>query len=196
MIQTQLIGISQMNFQKESLRMYCDCTDLKMMKTFLVYDVCVCLHFIFTECFQKKNYKLKKWPCWKYTQRNNYFTHRLASCLIWVSTWSKKQVGSIYSHSMAYINVARTRWTITYCVIKQFECNPQRVHACNLRKCAKTEKQSVCVASVKYGFERTRSLHFQPRNPAPVRQKWSCVWIDLNGTCNILISVFCTINVH
>jgi len=31
-----------------------------MMKTFLVYAVCVCLHFIFTECFHKKNYKLKK----------------------------------------------------------------------------------------------------------------------------------------
>jgi len=46
MIQAQLIGINQMKFQKESLRMYYDCTDLKMIKTFLVYAVCVCLHFI------------------------------------------------------------------------------------------------------------------------------------------------------
>ena len=110
-------------------------------------------------------------------------THRLASCLIWVSTWRKKQIGSIYSHSLAYINVAKTKWTIPCGVIKQFECNPQRVHACNLRKCAKTEKQSVCVASVKYEFERRRSLHFQPGNPAPVRQKVMVVrsdWFEWN----------------
>jgi len=31
MIQAQMTGINQMNFQKESLRMYCDCTNLKMM---------------------------------------------------------------------------------------------------------------------------------------------------------------------
>ena len=48
---------------------------------------------------------------------------------------------------------------------------PQHVHACNLRKCAKTKVKSVCVASVNCEFERRRSLHFQHRNPAPVRQK-------------------------
>jgi len=59
MIQAQLTGINQMNVHKESLRMYCNCTDLKMIKTFLVYAVCVCLHFIFTEYSHKKSYTLK-----------------------------------------------------------------------------------------------------------------------------------------
>ena len=37
---------------------------------------------------------------------------------------------------------------ITSCIIKQFECNPQRVYTCNLHKYAKTEIQTVGVASV------------------------------------------------
>jgi len=138
--------------------------------------VFVCISFS-QSASTRKTINWKKWPCRKYTQRNNYFTHRLASYLIWVSTWSKKQIGSIYNHSLAYISVAKTRWTIPCCVIKQFECNP-RVHACNLRKCAKTEKQSVCVASVKYEFERRRSFHFQPRNPATVRQRVMVLRLD------------------
>jgi len=34
------------------------------------------------------------------------------------------------------------------CIIKQFECNPQRVYTCYLHKYAKTEIQTVSVARV------------------------------------------------
>jgi len=172
MIQAQLTGISQMNFQKYHLECNAIALIWKWLKPFwLVQFVFVCISFSRSASATKTMYWNKKWPCWKYTQRNKSFTHRLASCLIRVSTWNKKQIGSIYSHSLAYINVAKTRRTIPCCVIKQFECKPQHVHACNLRKCAKTKIQSVCAASVNCEFERRRSLHFQHRNPAPVRQK-------------------------
>ena len=166
--------------------MNCDCTDLKITKNIFGFWVCICLHFDFRGVLAQEKKSMcwiSRLPSWKYTQRNIYIIDRLANCLIGVSKWSKKHTASILAILLTFISVAKTSWMITSCIIKQFECNPQRVYTCNLHKYSKTEIQTVGVASVN---STTMSMKGDQ-----AKSNGLAFEFDLNWTHKIFIFVFC-----